>query len=241
MDREPRVESFLEEPPGGRIATALAKLAVALRQQSSQRPADGMTPTQGRILVRLLSHPGATLQETAIDLGIRPAAATEAVGVLESKGCVARTRDGERSGRVALSLTPFGRRRAQEAASWPGFLAEVTATLSPRDQGQLLRSLMLVMRALEERGQIAGSRMCVSCDHFRPHDYPHRPGTHHCTLLDIPFDDSHLRIECPDHRPASAAQAAETWRRFAGEGGRSGGGPGDRNTDGVAASGRRRR
>lgn len=82
----------------------------------------------------------------------------------------------------------------------------------------LLRSLVKVLRALQEAGDIPLQRMCVTCTHFRPHVHPDPANPHHCAFVDAPFGDRHLRLACPDHVVAEPARQDDAWHRFAGAG-----------------------
>jgi hypothetical protein len=71
-----------------------------------------------------------------------------------------------------------------------------------------------MIRTLQVRGRIPVARMCVSCRFFRPYRHDHPTTPHHCAFVDAPFGDGELRLDCPDHLPAPAAQAERTWHAF---------------------------
>jgi DNA-binding MarR family transcriptional regulator len=192
-------------PLPDRLTTALQRIGLAVRSQSWQRArARGLTPTQAQILVLL----GAEAEErrlgaVATALGITPATASDAVRALEQKGLVRRGRSGRDARALCLTLTAAGRRAAVRAADFGEFLGEAASQLEPDEQAAFYRGALKLIRTLQQRRQIPVSRMCLDCRFFRPnvHDDAMRP--HHCALVDAPFGDAHLRIDCPDHQPVA--------------------------------------
>ncbi len=78
-----------------------------------------------------------------------------------------------------------------------------------------MRVLVKMVRTLQERGEIAPARMCVSCRFFWPYAHPEdaeRP--HHCGFVDAPFGDRALRVECPEHESGPPDEAARRWEQF---------------------------
>jgi DNA-binding MarR family transcriptional regulator len=204
------------DPPRRRIAIGLTRIALALRQASWRGAGPrGLTPTQGLILTTLHRHPrGQRLSAVAAALGVTLPSASQAVSLLVRKGLVAkRPADGDGRGRL-VTLTPRGRLEARRAAGWGEAVHAAVDTLAAPEQAALLRALVKVIRALQEAGQISPSRMCVTCRYFRPrvHADPLRP--HHCAFVDAAFGDRDLRVDCGDHAPASAEDAARAWETF---------------------------
>ena len=201
------------DPLGQRIAQGLSKLGTALRHQAwRQASPRGLTPTQGQILTLLSSRPGATLAQVAEALAVRPATASDAVSSLERKGLVSKARQPGDARLLSLQLTEDGERTAAEAIQWPEFLVEAIDHLDGDERRVLLRAVVRMIGALQQRGQIPVSRMCSTCHHFRPrvHADPRRP--HHCQYVDAPFGDVDLRIDCPEYEPATEARAAQVAR-----------------------------
>jgi len=207
----------ISEPVPRRIATGLSKIGLAIRTQNwSAAGGQGLTPTQGQILSLLAARAPMRLSDLAAELGVTRATASDAVAALTRKGLVAKAPDKDDARAIALSLTRDGRGEAERAAAWPDFLLRAVDTLSPAEQTVFLRSLVKMIRRLQERGEISTARMCASCRYFRPnvHDDPARP--HHCAYVDAPFGDRHLRLDCPEFEAADADRAEAVWRRFAG-------------------------
>ncbi len=187
-----------------RIAVGLGKLGTALRHHAWRGAAPlGLTPTQGQILSYLQMFPGATLLQVSNALGVRPATASEAVGTLAKKDLLRKERSGSDARALSLSLTPEGRGAAERAGEWPDFLARAVDGLERDEQRVFYRAVLGMIRALQERGEVPVARMCLTCRYFRPrvHDDENRP--HHCALVDAPFGDRDLRIECPEHETDS--------------------------------------
>ena len=205
------------DPLGQRIAQGLAKLGTALRHQAWRKASPrGLTPTQGQILAHLRTSPGATLAQVSEALAVRPATASSAVGSLVEKGLIEKSRRPGDARVLSLQLTADGKRAASEAVGWPDFLADAVDTLDADERRVLLRALLGMIRNLQTRGEVPVARMCVTCRFFRPrvHDDTLRP--HHCALVDAPFGDPDLRLECADHEAADEARAGEVWRTFSG-------------------------
>ncbi|MEM7352153.1 MAG: MarR family winged helix-turn-helix transcriptional regulator [Acidobacteriota bacterium] len=196
------------DPLAQRIAQGLSKLGTALRHQAWRKASPaGLTPTQGQILTLLSSRPGLTLAQVAEALAVRPATASDAVKALASKGLLSKSRQAGDARQLSLHLTRDGQETAAEAVQWPEFLVEAVDELDGDERRVLLRTIVRMISALQQRGQIPTSRMCVTCHHFKPrvHQDPRRP--HHCGYVDAPFGDADLRIECAEHEPATAADA----------------------------------
>ena len=79
--------------------------------------------------------------------------------------------------------------------------------LTPEEQSAFYRALVKIIITLQERGEIPISRMCATCTHFRPNVYPNPERSHHCALVDVPFGNRSLRLDCPDHLAAPIEQA----------------------------------
>jgi DNA-binding MarR family transcriptional regulator len=203
------------DPPAHRIATGLAKVGLALKHQAWRRAGRrGLSPTQAQILTTLRTAPrGMRLAEVADRLAVTAATASEAVGALALKGLVRKARETADLRALAIRLTPAGRREAHRAAGWPDVLLEAIDALTPEEQAVFLRGLVRMIYTLQQRGQIPVAQMCVTCRFFRPHVHPDPDRPHHCTFVDAPFGDRHLRLDCPDHQPAAPTPRREGGRR----------------------------
>lgn len=206
------------DPVAGRAAQGLARVAQALRSHAWQAAgARGLTPTQGQLLATLAATAGGLrLRALAEALGVTPATASEAVATLERKRLVSKARESDDARALVVTLTAAGRREAGRVSAWSEVVAQAVAELQPAEQASLLRGVVSVIRALQERGAIAPARVCVSCRFFRPHVHPEPARPHHCAFVDAPFGDAHLRVDCGEHEPAPPAQLRLAWAVFSG-------------------------
>lgn len=197
----------LNQPIAQRVITGLAKIGLALRSQSWQSAeAQGLTPTQGQILALLHASPEPGIRLSAVANGLATSAATasDAVSALVKKGLVSRQRAADDRRAIAVQLTPAGREQAEQAASWPDFLLGAVETLSEEEQTVFLRGLVKMIRQLQIQNQIPVSRMCVTCRYFQADVYEDSRRPHHCGLVDAPFGDHNLRLDCPEHQQRDA-------------------------------------
>jgi DNA-binding MarR family transcriptional regulator len=206
------MNNFPHSPLPERLALGLAKIGLAWKTRSWRLAAPhGLTPTQGQILAALrpAGPEGRTLGELAEGLGVRPPTASEAVGALERKGLVRRRQDPDDGRAVRIALTRRGRGAARRCSDWPEFLAEAAGELSEAEQKVLLGALIKLIRRMQERGEIPVARMCVQCRYFRAHVYRDAERPHHCDLVDAPFGEGDLRLDCPDFQPVFRGSAGE--------------------------------
>ncbi|NEQ63108.1 MAG: winged helix-turn-helix transcriptional regulator [Moorea sp. SIO4A1] len=204
---------------GHKVIAGLAKISLALKSKAWQDAGlQGLTPTQGQILALLRSRSLSPmrLSEIADGLAVKPATASDAVAVLVEKGLVKKGKAPDDRRAIAITLTAKGQQQADNAASWPDFLLTAVDQLSEEETDVFFRGLIKMVRALQERGQIPVSKMCVTCRFFRANIYSDSDRPHHCALVDAPFGDRHLRLECPEHLAASPEACTEQWQSFSG-------------------------
>jgi DNA-binding MarR family transcriptional regulator len=205
-------------PIESRIAIGFARIGTAMRGKAWERSvAQGVTPTQADILA-LLGARGSALRLSLIaeQLAISAATTSDAVSTLVSKGLVEKARAADDGRAVALSLTPAGAAMATDVASWSGFLAAAATTLDAADKASLLRLLIKLIRAMQERGDIATMRMCVTCKYFDPHRYKNPTLPHYCHFVKAPFGDRHLRLDCAEHDAADSTTMQRNWAAYIG-------------------------
>lgn len=183
----------LSEPIARRVTAGLTKIALGLL-----RDAPG----------------GMGLRALARLLGVSPPTVSEAVNTLVGKHLVIKAPGADKRS-INLVLTQAGEALADQTREWPGFLADAVDTLDPVEQAALLRPLVKVVRALQQADDVPLQRMCVTCTYFRPNVHGDAANPHHCAYVDAPFGDRHLRLACPEHAPASAAEQEQAWRHFA--------------------------
>lgn len=205
------------EPLTRRVATGLGKIGLAIKSRAwKEAGVRRITPLQAQTLTILRIRPKstATVSEIGEELAVALPTASEVLRVLEQRGLIKKQRSRDDARTVMVSLTTKGRRKADVAAGWPDFLAAAAEVLPPAEQESLLRALIKMIRTLQEQGDIPIAKMCVTCEFFHPnvHDEIERP--HHCELVDAPFGDRLLRIECPEHQVAEKKERDQTWERF---------------------------
>jgi DNA-binding MarR family transcriptional regulator len=200
------------------LAAGLGQLALVLRNSAWREAAPrGLTPTQMQILAVLTTHTDAVrLSTVAEGLAVSLPTASDAVASLVAKGLVKKVRAADDARAVALTLTSAGRHAAAEQTRTPPFVQAAVESLSLSEQGELMRAVSKMIRTLQERGDIAPARSCVSCQFFRPWAHPGNAAQpHHCGFVDAAFGDRALRIDCEDYQHAPAAQRERAWQTFA--------------------------
>jgi DNA-binding MarR family transcriptional regulator len=203
------------EPLPRRIVTGLSKVSVALRHRAQAGAGTRhLTPLQGAILAALHAGPGQRASALAERLAVTLPTISDSVRALVAKRLVERRRDPADARAALLHLTPAGRAEGRRAAGWPDFLAAAVDALSEDEQEVFYTGLVKMIRALQERGDIPVSRMCVTCTHFRPHVRDSATHPHHCAYVDAPLAARELRLDCPEHDPAGDAARDAVWARF---------------------------
>jgi DNA-binding MarR family transcriptional regulator len=195
----------------------LEKIGLALKSQSWQdAEQQGLTPTQGQILALLIgkSETGMRLSEVAKNLAVTAATASDAVTSLIEKGLVQKTRSPDDGRAIAITLTPHGQQAAAQTASWSDFLLTTVDELSQTEQVIFLRGLIKIIRKLQQQGQISVAKMCVTCRFFVPNHHPNSERPHHCALVNAPFADGNLRINCPENVTAEPKTAEQNWQLY---------------------------
>jgi DNA-binding MarR family transcriptional regulator len=205
-----------DEPLASRIATALHKIGLAMKQQSWQQASEeGLSATQGQILAALVPGTPLTGTELGQRLGLTLPTISDSVRVLLEKGLAQKRPDPRHPRASLIELTALGKRLGTRARAWPEFLADAVGALGAAEQATFFASLVKMIRALQEGGQVPVSGMCVTCTHFRPNAHAGaRP--HHCALVDAPLGGEGLRLDCPEHVRGSALERGQAWERFLG-------------------------
>ncbi|MEE3719707.1 MarR family winged helix-turn-helix transcriptional regulator [Tumidithrix elongata RA019] len=200
-----------------RILIGLSKIGIALKSQSWQDAGQhGLSPTQAQILSLLQAKGtnGMRLSAVADGLAVTAATASDAVRVLDEKGLVQKTRSPEDGRAIAITLTPKGQKLATQTSCWSDLLLGAVGEMSELEQTIFMRGLIKMIRKLQEAGQIPIAKMCVTCRFFQPNRYPHSDRPHYCGLVDAPFGDRNLRLECPDQIAAPTDIATHNWEQY---------------------------
>lgn len=203
------------------ITLGLTKIYLALRSQTWKTSGvRKVAPAQGQILLFLRSHPhqAPTVSDIAENLTVTSGSASQAVRGLARHGLVKKSRSGPDARCVTLALTAKGRRKADRTLKWSDFLARAAETLAIQEQELLLQALLKILQVLQDRGEIPAVRMCPTCRHFCPNAHAGSGQPHHCAMLDVPFGNGQLRIECPIHDPAMPEKrmTSRLWQHLGG-------------------------
>lgn len=207
----------------GRIAVALAKLALVGRRALDRQAAGGsISAIQSLVLERLARLGPAQVGRLAAQLAVTAPTISDSVAALERKGLVRRVAVAGDARGVEVRLTQKGRRVAATQGDWPEVFESAVAELMPQEKAVLLSLLSRIITELVEEGVVREARICTTCEYFRPyvHDDAGRP--HHCGLVDLPLADEHLRVDCPDHSPTPPEALRTRLRVLRGGGGQAG-------------------
>lgn len=199
------------------ILIGLEKIGLVLRSQSWQGAGQqGLTPTQGQILALLIDKgkAGMRLTEVSKNLAVTAATASDAVTSLVEKGLVQKTRSLADGRAISITLTTQGQQAAAQTTSWSNFLLNTVDELSEEEQVIFLRGLIKMIRKLQEQGQVSVAKMCVTCQFFQPNRYFGSERPHHCALVNAPFGDRHLRLNCAEHVAADPETAKQNWNLY---------------------------
>lgn len=196
------------------IVFGLGRIAALLRAGKWQAGSGaGLNPAQAEILARIADRPMRP-GDLAAHLGVSPASLSDSVSSLVAKGFAERQPDPTDGRARRIAPTAAGAALAASLPTAPDALKGALDALPDLERGRLLRTLLHLIRSLQEARAIPVQRMCVTCRHFRPnaHDDAARP--HHCAFVNAAFADASLRLDCGDHETALPEEAATIWRRF---------------------------
>ncbi|MFJ4467857.1 MarR family winged helix-turn-helix transcriptional regulator [Streptomyces sp. NPDC089424] len=194
-------------PPHEQLMVGLARLGQALRISSYRNAGPyRLSPLQADILTLLAGDPRPRRPgELTHTLASTAPTISDAVKTLTTKELVERQRDPADARAVFLTLTDAGRAEAERLVRLPDEFATAMDTLTPDDLAAMLRGASSMIRSLQDHKAIPVSRMCLTCDHFRPQAHPGTDRPHHCAFVDNAFGDGELRLDCPDHADATGS------------------------------------
>ncbi|MFI2380204.1 MarR family winged helix-turn-helix transcriptional regulator [Streptomyces sp. NPDC018964] len=191
-------------PAHEQLLVGLIRLGQALRINSYRNAGPyRLSPLQADIVTLLAGDPRPRrLSDLTRALASSPPTISDAVKTLTTKGLVDRHRDPSDARAVSLTLTQDGHTEARRLARVPEDFDDAMATLAREDLAAMLRGTSTMIRSLQDRKAIPLSRMCLTCQFFRPDTHPGSDRPHHCAFVDNPIGDAELRLDCPDHREA---------------------------------------
>ncbi|WP_218005105.1 MarR family winged helix-turn-helix transcriptional regulator [Actinomadura macra] len=198
-------------PPVAQGGTDLDRRLVAALERAGhvvrtllwrQAYANGLSPIQTQLLLHLVGKAQPPrVSDLAAEFDVSLATMSDALAALRRKELVRRDRDpGDRRSHIFV-LTDSGARLADELAHWSDPVTGWLGAGPEADKAATLRFLLDLIGRLHDAGVLAVARTCVTCQFFvrNAHDDPARP--HHCRLLDTPFGDAALRVDCAEHQP----------------------------------------
>lgn len=195
-----------QEDLNRKIAVGFERIALVLKTLSwNESKVSGLSPIQIQFMTALTyeSNSEWTVTALATRFHLTPATVSDALTALEKKHLVERRRSAEDRRTVFVSLTTEGKRLARKLSRWLNTLEEHVGGLAEEDKPVLLKSLLLLVAAFQEKGLITINRMCISCTYFRPNIHVHARKPHHCAYIDKPLGNADLRIDCPDFESQS--------------------------------------
>lgn len=202
-----------------KLLAGLNRIGLAMRSAAwGEATESGLTPTQSQILAFIAARGAQSPRsgDAADALGITPQTASVAIAALVQKGLVIKAPDANDRRAATLRLTRQGEVAARVATQWPDFLTNAMQELDGGERQAFLRILVKLIRRLQVDGEIVPQRLCVTCAHFQPNSPAGRVGApHFCKLLNAALGELDIRLDCPEHRPATAETAAAAWQNYA--------------------------
>jgi DNA-binding MarR family transcriptional regulator len=183
------------------LTAGLVRVAVATLEPG-QTDAE-RTIAQQQALLLLARRPRAyALSSLSAELGMPMPATQAALATLSRQGLVRMEPTPSYSPHdMRVELTEFGRAQAPELLNWADALLGELEELSEEDQRRLLHVVTGRIFAMQRRGQIPITKMCVTCRFFDGYAHAGTPEPHHCRLVDAPFGYRQLRLHCPEQQP----------------------------------------
>jgi DNA-binding MarR family transcriptional regulator len=201
-----------------KLLGGLNRIGLAMRSAAwGEATESGLTPTQSQILAFIAARGAQSPRsgDAADALGITPQTASVAIAALVQKGLVIKAPDANDRRAASLRLTRQGEVAARVAGQWPEFLTNAMQELDNGERQAFLRILLKLIRRLQVDGEIVPQRVCVTCAHFQPTRQAGRAGApHYCALLNTALGDIDLRLDCPEHRPATAETTVAAWQNY---------------------------
>lgn len=196
-----------QEDINRKIAVGFERITQVLKTLVwNESKVSGLSPIQIQFLTAL-EHEARdewTITDFATRFHLTPATVSDALTTLEKKGLVERTQGSEDRRTVFVSMTAEGKRQARKISRWLNALEDHVSGLTEEDKPVLLKSLMFLIAAFQEKGLIVINRMCISCAYFRPNAHADAHFPHHCAYIDKPLGNAELRMDCPDFEMPNA-------------------------------------
>ncbi len=191
------------EPPelDQRLVDAVERLGNAARAMLRRAAAaEGLSPTQAQLLLRITSDAAATEGTGALAGWLEVSAPTvsDAVQTLARKGLAER---GRLPGRRGWTATARGRGAARRLLRWRDPLLAAVGDQPDAAKASALALLLQMIAELNAGDHISTARTCLTCRFFSGDPV----GDAWCALLETALVPATLRVDCPEHRPRSSA------------------------------------
>jgi len=197
------------EDVDAKLIAGLERLSQVFRALLWERAHEhGLSPVQARVLLdlRFRAEEGRRVGALAEQFNLTAATVSDALTTLSEKGLVEKTPDPDDRRARVVRLTETGEELADAISTWAEPVRDQVRTLSAAQKTDAMTLVMDLIASLEASDLISRARMCRTCRFFGEdaHDDPDVP--HHCNLLDVPLSPGDLRMDCPEHEPATEAQ-----------------------------------
>ncbi|HMQ07044.1 MAG TPA: MarR family winged helix-turn-helix transcriptional regulator [Saprospiraceae bacterium] len=183
-----------------KIVVSLERIAQAFRvllwQESKEH---ALTPIQVQVLIFLHYHSDEKCKVSylAHEFNMTKATISDTVKILENKKLIYKVFEPKDGRSYVIRLTHEGKMLAEKTAM---FSKEISKPIDEMDKDEkeiLLRSLLNIIRHLNQTGIITIQRMCLTCSHYQSS----KTAPHYCRLLKQRLHVADLRIDCPEHIP----------------------------------------
>jgi DNA-binding MarR family transcriptional regulator len=187
-----------------RISQAIKKLSLA------EAEAAGLTPVQAQALlfVRHTKPFLTTIGRLAGALGVSHVTAVRVAEGLVQRGLLTKTSDLHDRRVTLLRLTDAGHSACAGLERFGQLLDDALGRLDPVQLTRLEVELGAVVWALREAGALQVAEPCRGCLHFRELAHPGTAEPHYCALIQRYLSETETLLDCPDHTPLTAAEAA---------------------------------
>lgn len=194
-------QRLLDAGVPAKVVVALDRIARGMRShRQAVASGAGITVLQAELLRTLADGqpPPAFAGPLAVELGVSQPTVSDSLAALERKGYIRRVETPQDRRRSTFLLTAAGTRLAADLASLDQALLTGVARLADPAQDELLAILLSLIACLLDSGALAVARTCPTCQFFDEAGAGPR-----CALLQVDLAPSDLRVNCPEHQPAS--------------------------------------
>ena len=184
-----------------KIVVALERISEAFRVLLWEAGKEyGLTPIQLQLLIFFNSHSPeyCKVNYLAKEFNLTKPTISESVRLLAKKELIFKETDARDTRSYSIFLTEKGRLIAVKSASFSSALEKPIHSFTEVQKQDLFHSLLELIEKLNKAGIITVQRNCFSCRF-----YVSGKGNDYCNLLQKPLQSSDLRIDCPEHEPAT--------------------------------------